>query len=85
MKPKAIVHQAQRELFRTELEGLVDAGGVNRVGALHRYIRSEFHVFALGLWVMYPCNGPTPFSFHPILGRALYLTPPTPRHCMLAV
>jgi IS5 family transposase len=26
MKPKATVHQAQRELFRTELEGLVDAG-----------------------------------------------------------
>ena len=26
MKPKGPVHQAQRELFRTELEGLVDAG-----------------------------------------------------------
>ena len=26
MKPKATVHQAKRELFRTELEGLVDEG-----------------------------------------------------------
>jgi IS5 family transposase len=26
MKPKATVHQAQREVFRTELEGLVDEG-----------------------------------------------------------
>jgi hypothetical protein len=26
MKPKGTVHQAQREQFRTELEGLVDSG-----------------------------------------------------------